>query len=469
MGYVHRHRPPVVFLENVVKLGFASSRAAPQTSEFFDPNDPKVKKNLKVVVKLLEDKGYKVAVAVVDSSEFFIPQRRQRIFIHGVWVPHFPWSNLLINSMAHCEQIMNRAMQMQKQKMLPLTNFLMKPGTPEHTKWVEHAAFDSDDDPDDSDDGKPLATMMTRQSAKANAQRKRQQAKATAKRKYLAPTRRVQKKSPGPLVPEPVKKGDKHKKLHKQQFTKYGLTWPVVSFDGDGFGKEGREKEALHFHKLMAARREYEHGTLLVVDSSQSVHRCPIGANMTPCLCPRSRMHVLQRTDQRWSVQCRLPAPCHLLLQGLHWSDCKAIDNFSPSKIRDLAGNAFNGLAFGMAITCVLVAYEVPPYHYWRTCIAQAQQGDGTFSVNSDSDDSALPVEEGAEMLVQNDIESEVENVASDDEDQDNSNFVFHDKPEAEEGTSNAEAEEEEEGTSNAEAEEGPSSDDEEVCPMGWF
>ena len=448
MGYVQRHRPPMVFLENVVKLGFSSSRAAPQTSEFFDPKHPKVKNNLKVVVKLLEELGYKVAVAVVDSSEFFLPQRRRRIFIHGVWVPRFPWSRLLINGMAHCEQIMNRAMQLQKQTMLPLTEFFMKPGTPEHAKWVEHAAFDSDDDPDDSDDERPLATLYAKAKAAAKAK-----ARAKAKAKYLAPFRRVRKKSPGPRQEE-VKRGDKYKKLHRVQFAKYGLTWPVVSLDDDGFGKEGREKEVLHFQKQLAARREYDVGTLLVLDSSQSVHRCPIGVNMTPCLCPRSRMHVLQLTDQGWKTFHRLPAPSHLFLQGLHWSDCPAIDKFSASQIRDLAGNAFCGLAFAMSITCVLVAYEVPPYHYWRTCIAQAQQGDGAVSVSGDSDDSA---DLGAKMLVQDGTETEVEEALSDHEDL---NFVFHDKPAA---TADAEAEAEAE----AEAQD-TSSDDEEVSPLGF-
>ena len=85
-----------------------------------------------------------------------------------------------------------------------------------------------------------------------------------------------------------------------------------------------------------------------------------------------------------------------------------------------------------MSITCVLVAYEVPPYHYWRTCIAQAQQGDGAVSVSGDSDDSA---DLGAKMLVQDGTETKVEEDLSVHE---GLNFVFHDKPAA---TADAEAE----------------------------
>ena len=447
LGYVDRHRPPIVFLENVVKLGFASSRGAPQTSGFIDLKSPKVKANLRHVVKALEARGYKVAVAIVDSSEYFLPQRRVRIFIHGIWVPKFPWSKLLINGSVHYEQIMNHAMQLQKQKEpLPLATFDLKPGTAEYAKWVEQQG--ADDDEGSLDDEKPLLSVFGK--PKAKPKRRSAKAKAAPKKKFLAPKHRVSKKSGGQPAAQPR---DKYKEMHQKHFSKYGLPWPVVSFDDDDDGffvKEGREKEVLHFCKRMAGRKHYEDGTCLVVDSSQSITRCPLGVNMTPCLCPRSKMILLKKTEQgSWKISARLAAPSHLHLQGLAPEDCPAMNEFSAAQLRDLAGNAFCGLAFSMAITCVLVAYEVPPYHYWRTGKSEAPPAGSHLSVSSS--DSEVSV--GARYREGINMQDHEADSMNSETDQDDLNFVFHDKPQS---------------AAKEDSESDSSDDDHEVNPSGF-
>ena len=73
LGYIGKWLPPLMVLANVIKLGFKTARAAPCTSGVFDHTSPKIRLNLRSVVKALEDKGYDVICTAVDPSEYYIP------------------------------------------------------------------------------------------------------------------------------------------------------------------------------------------------------------------------------------------------------------------------------------------------------------------------------------------------------------------------------------------------------------
>ena len=92
----------------------------------------------------------------------------------------------------------------------------------------------------------------------------------------------------------------------------------------------------------------------LVVDVSQSLGRVPVCTGGTPCVVPNS---VLVVCGQPWRVLTPLE---HFLLQGLDLRSNLAARSYSWNELNDLAGNAFSGHSFAVAVLAVLAVTVWP-------------------------------------------------------------------------------------------------------------
>ena len=90
-----------------------------------------------------------------------------------------------------------------------------------------------------------------------------------------------------------------------------------------------------------------------------------------PCICPGSTIVAIRREQDNDGISIiearALLAVEMSRLQFLGIADVPMIRNFTPHQIRDLAGNAFCGIAVAVSMMAVLVSYDVPSINKRRT------------------------------------------------------------------------------------------------------
>ena len=195
--------------------------------------------------------GYDVICTAVDPFEYYIPQRRFRIYIVAMW------STSCQNNLFHS------TMQFQKGQPLPLQLFNMH-GEAEEARWSQ-------------------ATCGALKKAGRSGKLKK------GGRQLAKPTRRATGKTT--IEIDSVKF---NVDLHKQLFAEYGLTWPPPPL---AMGGSDREKQVIYFCEQVLPRVSQANCQSIIIDSSQQIHRVPQGFDMTPCLTPAASLFaVCQRT-----------------------------------------------------------------------------------------------------------------------------------------------------------------------------
>lgn len=282
MQYIRRHRPKLVFLENVAALD--------------DINRTSGISNADELFHMFRLLGYHLFSAIYDARSHGAPQRRTRWW--GVAV-RLRDDSLTDKDLVICNELTADFLDVLSQvEMLPapLDTILMEEGSDELASWEEscrrHGGGDDDGENDEAD----------------KAQQQQQQ---------------------------------KWPDFHKEVFRMACLRHPPVftmHYTQEELARidvlPDRAKEVVLYLDLTLGRVVLPGMEEQVVDVMQSINRVPKVTGATPCILPKAFLWLRGRMRLMQANEC-------LAAQGLPLYTRQELANFSHVEVADLAGNAF--------------------------------------------------------------------------------------------------------------------------------